>query len=143
MYERKEHIEEENLDWGKHLEKIDNSETDAEIKETEQLIYPTTENNKTILKKKAKVIQVNIKREITDLLDQYPEISLLFSFLTLPYVIGFFVIAFILLSGGVPIDRFFSEKEGIFHFELWSIGSYIFITSVMIWLVLMLVQQKR
>ena len=143
MYERKEHIEEENLDWGEHLEEIDNSETDAEITETQPIIHTAIEDNKRIFKKKAKVTQINIKREITDLLDQYPEISLLLSFLTFPYVIGFFVIAFILLYGGVPIDRFFSEKEGIFHFELWSIGSYIFITSVMIWLVLMLVQQRR
>ena len=108
MYERKEHIEEENLDWGEHLEKIDNSETDVETTETQHITHTATEDNKRIIKKKAQIIQINIKREITDLLDQYPEISLLFSFLTFPYVIGFFVIAFILLYGGVPIDRFFS-----------------------------------
>ena len=143
MYERKEHIEEENLDWGKHLEKIDNSETDVEITKTQQIAHTATEDNKRTFKKKAQVTRINIKREITDLLDQYPEISLVLSFLTFPYVIGFLVIAFILLYGGVPIDRFFSEKEGIFHFELWSIGSYIFVTVVVIWLVVMLVQQRR
>ena len=133
MYVREETIEEENLDWGKHLEKIDNSETDSEITETQQITGTATKDTKRIIKKKVKSTQLNIKREITDLLDQYPEISLLFSFVTLPYVIGFFVIAFILLSGGVPIDRFFSTKDGIFHFELWSIGAYVFITVGVIW----------
>lgn len=143
MYERKEHIEKENLDWGEHLEKIDNSETDSEIKETKHIIHPATEHNKIIFKKKVKITQVNIKREITNLLAQYSEISLLLSLLILPYIIGFFVVAFILLYGGVPIDRFFSLKEGIFHFELWSIGSYIFITVGVIWLVIMLFLQRR
>lgn len=143
MYERKEHVEEENLDWGEDLEKIDNSETDSEKKETKQVIHPATEHNKIIFKKKVKVTQVNIKREITNLLVQYSEISLLLSLLILPYIIGFFVVAFILLYGGVPIDLFFGSKEGIFHFELWSIGSYIFITVGVIWLVILLFLQKR
>jgi len=47
------------------------------------------------------------------------------------------------LTGGVPIDSFFSLKEQIFHFELWSIGSYIFITVGVIWLVILVLQQKR
>lgn len=143
MYERKEHIEEENLDWGEQLEKIDDSQTDAETKESKPLIDPATEENKTVFQKKFKFTQVNIKRAMINLLDQYAEISLLLSFSILPYVIGFFVIAFILLSGGVPIDRFFSLKEGIFHFELWSIGSYIFITSGMIWLVTSVFLDRR
>ena len=136
MYERKDHIEDENLDWGEDIEKINNSETDLETKETKHVIHPATEHNKIIFKKKVKVTQVNIKREITNLLVQYSEISLLLSLLILPYIIGFFVIAFILLSGGVPIDSFFSLKEQIFHFELWSIGAYIFITAGVIWAVL-------
>jgi hypothetical protein len=140
MYERKEHIEEENLDWGEHLEKIDQPEVDTEKKEIKKVIHPSTEDNKFVFQKKVKL---NIKREISDLLAQYPEISLVLSFLTFPYVIGFLVIAFILLYGGVPFDRFFSEKEGIFHFELWSIGSYIFVTTVVIWLVIMLLRQRR
>ncbi len=143
MYERKEHVEEENLDWGEDLEKIDNSETDLEKKETKHVIHPATEHNKIIFKKKVKISQVNIKREITNLLAQYSEISLLLSLLIFPYIIGFFVIAFILLSGGVPIDSFFSLKEQIFHFELWSIGSYIFITVGVIWLVITLLLQRR
>lgn len=143
MYVRDETIEEEKLDWGEHLEKIDHPETNTEKKETKQIIHPATKDNNFVFQKKVKFNQVHIQRKITDLLDQYPEISLLFSFLTFPYVIGFFVIAFILLYGGVPIDRFFSSKEGIFHFELWSIGSYIFVTTMMIWLVIMLLLQRR
>ena len=143
MYERKENIPEENLNWDEHLEKIDHPETDTEIKDTKHVIHPAIEHNKIIFKKKAKVNYVYIKREITNLLVQYSEVSLLLSLLILPYVIGFFVIAFILLTGGVPIDRFFSLKEGIFHFELWSIGSYIFITVGVIWLVTLVFKQKR
>ena len=52
MYERKEHIEEENLDWGEDLEKIDNSEIDSETKETKHVIHPAAEHNKIIFKKK-------------------------------------------------------------------------------------------
>ncbi len=143
MYERKEHIEEENLDWGGDPEKIDNPEIDSETKETKHVIHPATEHNKIIFEKKAKVTQLNIKKEITNLLTQYSEISLLLSLLIFPYMIGFFVVAFILLYGGVPIDLFFTSKEGVFHFELWSIGSYIFITVGVIWLVMLLFLQRR
>jgi ABC-type uncharacterized transport system fused permease/ATPase subunit len=143
MYARKEHIEEENLNWGEELEKINNAETGSETEETKHIIHPAAEHNKITFKKKVKINQINIKREITNLLAQYSEISLLLSLLIFPYIIGFFVIAFILLTGGVPIDSFFSLKEQIFHFELWSIGSYIFITTGVIWLVIMLLLQRR
>jgi len=142
MYARIETIEEENLDWKKHLAPH-SEKLEGETQENKHLIHPATEHNKIIFKKKVKVNYVYIKREITNLLAQYSEISLLLSLLILPYVIGFFVIAFILLTGGVPIDSFFSLKETIFHFELWSIGSYIFVTVGVIWLVILLFQQRR
>ena len=143
MYARKEHIEEENLDWGEDLEKIEQPETEPETKETKQIIHPDTQNNKIVFKKKVKFTRENIKRYIIDLLDEYSEISFALSLLVAPYMIGFLIVAFILIYGGVPIDRFFSLKEGIFHFELWSIGSYIFITGGVIWLVVMLFLHRR
>ena len=144
MYERKENIDEENLDWGEHLEKIDHPKTEPETKETKHIIHPATKHNKIIFNNRVNSDRkLNIKKSITNLLAQYTEISLLLSLLILPYIIGFFVVAFILLYGGVPIDLFFSSKEGVFHFELWSIGSYIFITVGVIWLVILLFLQRR
>ena len=143
MYERKENIDEENLDWGEHLEKIDHPKTEPETKETKQIIHPATKHNKIIFKKKVKISQVNIKRQISNLLSEYSEISLLLSMLIIPYMVGFFVISFILLYGGVPIGNFLSLKQGVFHFELWSIGAYIFITVGVVWLVITLFLQKR
>ena len=63
--ERKENIEEENLDWGEDLEKIDHPETEPETKETKHVIHPDAEHNKITFKKKVKFTQINIKREIT------------------------------------------------------------------------------
>lgn len=143
MYERKEHIEEENLDWGVDLEEIDDLQTDSEAKETEHVTPLSKEHKKIIFKKKVKATQLNIKGKFSNLLAQYSKIALLLSLLIFPYMIGFLVIAFILLSGGVPIDSFFSLKEQVFHFELWSIGSYIFITVGVIWLVMLTFLQKR
>ena len=143
MYTRKEHIEEENLDWGKDLEKIEKPKTEPETKETKNIIHPNTQNNKIVFKKKVKFTRENIRRYITNLLAEYPEISFVFSLLIAPYMIGFLIVAFILIYGGVPIDRFFSLKEGIFHFELWSIGSYIFIAGGVVWLVVMLFLHRR
>lgn len=143
MYERKENIPEENLDWEKGLNKVDHPETDAVKMEAKHVIHPAIEHNKIVFQKKFIWSQANIKKTIQNIFDEHGEVSLLFGLLTLPYVIGFIVVAFILLYGGVPIDRFFSLKEGIFHFELWSIGAYIFITVGVIWLVVMLFQQRR
>jgi len=143
MYERKANIEEENLDWGEGVETLDHPETESETQETKHVIHTATEHNKITFKKQFKFTQANVKREITNLLTVYSEISLLLSLLIVPYIVGFFVVAFILIYGGVPIDRFFSAKEGVFHFELWSIGAYIFITVGVIWLVVMLFQNRR
>lgn len=138
MYERKENIEEENLNWEE-----DHEQMDDKVQETRHVIHPVTEHNKIVFQKKVKINQVNIKREILNFLDEYSDVSLVLGLLILPYIIGFFVVAFILIYGGVPIDRFFSLKEGVFHFELWSIGAYFFITVGVIWLVITLLLQKN
>ena len=143
MYVRDQPIEEENLDWGEDIEKTDTPEVEAENKETKHIIHPATEHNKIVFQKKFKFTQINIKRKIQNVLDEHGEVYLLLGFLTLPYIIGFIVVTFILLYGGVPIDRFFSLKEGIFHFELWSIGAYISITIGVVWLVMMVLLQRR
>ena len=142
MYVRKENIPEENLDWAKTHEMVDQSEAETESTESKNVIHPAVKN-KIVLKKKINFSKVDLKRRFQDFFDEHGELSFLFSLLTFPYMIGFVIISFILLSGGVPIDRFFSLKEGVFHFELWSIGAYIFITSGMVWLVTMVVSQRR
>ena len=142
MYVREENIPEENLDWDKTQVQEVQEKTQAEDKENKKVIHPAAKN-KIVLKKKIKFSEINIKSTIQNFLDEHGELSLLISLLTFPYIIGFIIIAFILLYGGVPIDRFFSLKEGIFHFELWSIGAYIFITTGVIWLFMMIVSQRR
>jgi len=142
MYVREENIPEENLDWsGTHKETVQD-ETQAESKDSKKVIHLAAKN-KIVLKKKIKFSEINIKSTIQNFLDEHGGLSMLISLLTFPYIIGFIIISFILLSGGVPIDRFFSLKEGIFHFELWSIGAYIFITTGVIWLVMMIISQRR
>jgi len=142
MYVRKENIPEENLDWSGSHEKTDQPEIGTESNESKHVIHPAAKN-KIVLKKKVKLSQVNIKSTIQNFLNDHSELSFLISLLTFPYIIGFTIISFILLYGGVPIDRFFSLKEGVFHFELWSIGAYIFITGGVIWLVMLLISQRR
>lgn len=141
MYVRKENIPEENLDWGETHEKVDRSKVETENKESKKVIHPTA-LNKIVIKKKINFPKVDLKATVQNFLDEHGELSFLFSLLTFPYIIGFIIISYILLSGGVPIDRFFSLKEGVFHFELWSIGAYIFITSGMLWLLMMVVSQR-
>ena len=143
MYVREESIPEENLDWEKIQEKKAQSEVQTESRESKKIIHPTTEHNKIVLEKKVKLRDINIKRVILNFLDEHGEASFFLGLLTLPYIIGFVVVSFILLYGGVPIDRFFDTKEGVFHFELWSIGAYIFITVGVIWLVMLLFQHRR
>jgi len=142
MYVREENIPEENLDWDKTNEREVQDETQVENKDTKHVIHPASKK-KIVLKKNIKFSEINIKSTIQNFLDEHGELSLLISLLTFPYIIGFIIISFILLSGGVPIDRFFSSKEGVFHFELWSIGAYIFITTGVIWLVMMVISQRR
>lgn len=143
MYARKENIPEENLDWDKTLQKEEHPETETEVKEEKHVIHPTSEHIKMKFEKKVKLSDLNIMQKINNLLDQHGEVTLLFALLTFPYIIGFIVVSFILIYGGVPINRFFSMKEGVFHFELWSIGAYIFITVGVIWLVMQLLLQRR
>ena len=132
MYERKENIEEENLDWGE-----DHGQMDDEIEETRHIIHPDSKANKIIFNNKVNSARkLNIKKSIINFSTEYTEISLLLSLLIVPYMVGFFVVSFILLYGGVPIGNFLSLKEEIFHFELWSIGAYLFITAGVIWAVL-------
>lgn len=143
MYTREENIPEENLDWEKSLEKRDNTEVQNKSEESKKIIHPATEENKIVFKKKMTLSQLSLQGVVKNLLDEHGEISFLLALLILPYVIGFIVVSFILLYGHVPIDRFFSLKEGIFHFELWSIGAYILITVGVIWLVILLLQYRR
>jgi len=143
MYVREENIPEENLEWDKNLEQKDHSEVEVGSKESKNIIHPSTEHNKIVLEKRVKLSEINIKRAILTFLNEHGEASFFLGLLTLPYIIGFIIVSFILLYGGVPIDRFFDTKEGVFHFELWSIGAYIFITVGVIWLVILLIQHRR
>lgn len=142
MYVRKENIPEENLDWDGSHEKVNQPEIESEKKEDKHVIHPAAQN-KIVLKQKVNFSQINIKSIILNFLDEHGALSFMITLLTFPYIIGFIVISFILLYGGVPINRFFSSKEGIFHFELWSVGAYIFITLGVIWLVTLLFSQRR
>lgn len=143
MYTREENIPEENLDWDKTLQKEQDHEIEKHKNTDKHIIHPGSEHRKIVFQKKVKLSEINVKRTILNVLDEHGGATLFFALLTLPYIIGFIVVSFILLNGGVPIDRFFSLKEGVFHFELWSIGAYIFITVGVIWLVIELLSQRR
>ena len=143
MYTREEKILEENLDWHKKFEKKDHSEEIPDGMESKKIIHPDTEQSGVVLQKKMNLSQISIKKLVLNILQEYGGVTFFLGTLVLPYIIGFIVVSIILLNGNVPIDRFFSLKDGIFHFELWSIGAYISITVGVIWLVIMLFLYRK
>lgn len=144
MYARKENVPEENLDWNESQKKTDPTEPETKTQETKHVIHPAKKQTRVVLQKKINFSKLSLKSATQRILDEYGGISLLFGLLIIPYLIGLIIVSFIvILSGNVPINRFFSLKEGIFHFELWSIGSYIAITVGVIWLLVMLIMQRR
>jgi len=120
MYARTETIEEENLDWDIHptamLEKMD-------VK-----IIETAMPSKSKEEKRFKL------KKLTHFLGANPELSLLFSIVSLPYTVGFFISYFLFYYyGGMSIESFLQIEKGSIHIEFWSIGAYIFITVGVIW----------
>ena len=136
MYIREETIEEENLDWGEVLEKIDDVKHE-EIEETIHVMHPDTQNHKITLNNKRNR-KLNIKQSIMSVVDDHSEFSLLFAIFIVPYMVGF-VVSYLLffMYGGMPLGSFLSIDKGNFHFELWSIGAYFFISLGVISTVLM------
>lgn len=125
MYERKETIEEENLDWGEDLEKIDD-----EIEKTKHIIHLDSKDNKIIFNNRVNSDRkLNIKKSITNLSHEHSEIALVLSILILPYMVGF-IVSYLLfyIYGGMSIGNFLNIEKGNLHFELWSIGAYFFVT---------------
>ena len=125
MYERKENIEEENLDWGEDLEKIEDKVIDDR-----HIIHPDSKEKKIIFINRVNADRkLNIKESITNLSHEYSEITLVLSILILPYMVGF-VVSYLLfyIYGGMPIGNFLNIEKGNLHFELWSIGAYFFVT---------------
>lgn len=125
MYERKENIEEENLDWGEDLEKIEDKVIDDRL-----IIHPDSKEKKIIFINRVNADRkLNIKKSITNLSHEYSEITLVLSILILPYMVGF-VVSYLLfyIYGGMPIGNFLNIEKGNLHFELWSIGAYFFVT---------------
>jgi len=133
MYVREETIEEETLDWGIDLEQIDN----VKHEEILHVIHPDAQNHQISFinhtNRKSK-----IKQSITGVLDDYSGFSLLFGIFFIPYVVGF-IVSYLLffIYGGMPLGSFLSINKGNFHFELWSIGAYFFISLGVIGTVLM------
>jgi hypothetical protein len=132
MYARIETIEEENLDWG-NLSSRALKTKDIEI--TESTI---SKQIRMFLNGSANFItgMFNIKK-MTRFLDDNSELSLLFSIVTFPYIVGFCISYFLFyFFGGMPIDSFLGLDQNYLAFEMWSIGAYIFITVWVIWTVI-------
>ena len=131
MYARTETIEEENLDWEMNpaamLKNMDTKMTKIEMPSMskEKKMFFT---NSIDLKGK-----FNLKK-LTQFLDTNPELSLLFSIVSLPYTVGFIISYFLFYYyGGMSIESFLNIEKGSIHIEFWSIGAYIFITVGVIW----------
>lgn len=131
MYARTETIEEENIDWeidpATMLEKMD-----VKITETEM---PSRSKEKKLFFAKKIDPQGKFKlKKLTHYLESNPELSLLFSIVSIPYTVGFFISYFLFYYyGGMSIESFLHIEKGSIHIEFWSIGAYIFITAGMIW----------
>ncbi len=143
MYVREETIEEENLDWDE-LTKASEDNQDKLIEDTkeEAAQTPVSKPKKTFLNNRAKIQKIGpkfaLKNELSDLFKQNAEISLVFTLLFVPYFVGFLVSYFVFfIYGGMPLGSFITIEKGNFHFELWSIGAYFFITLGVIGTILM------
>lgn len=132
MYQRVESIEEECLDWGSHLvlplEKI-------ELKTAETVVSLVPEESKIFLNER--VIsreKFNVKRKVTYLAEENPELFFIFSILTFPYIVGFLACYFLFyFYGGMTISSFFLIQQGHLQIELFAIGAYLFVTLGVIW----------
>ncbi len=132
MYKRKESIQEENLEWGKHTVSP-LIEKDEHIKKA--LVAPVSKQ-KTIqsderdeLNKKS-----DVKEESPAFLDKHPKLFFIFTIVFLPYIIGFFLCYLLFyFYTAMPITVFFNMQTG-HTIELWSIGIYLFITVGIIWI---------
>jgi len=132
MYVRKQLIEEENLDWGEHLEK--NQDETQEIRHN---IHSDSEENKIIFNNIVNVVRnFNIKRSIANFLNEYSEFALMASIVIFPYIVGFSISYFLFhFYGGMSISSFVG-MQGQLYMGFWSIGAYLFITAGLIWAVL-------
>lgn len=135
MYVRKQLIEEENLDWGEHLEK--NQEETQKIR---HIIHTNSEKNKIVFNNRVNVVRnFNIKKSITNFLNEYSELTLMASIIILPYIVGFLISYFLFyFYGGMSISSFVG-MQGQLYMGFWSIGAYLFITTGLIWAVLALI----
>ncbi|WP_309499885.1 hypothetical protein [Sulfurovum sp.] len=126
MYKRMEIIEEENLNWESVLVQPPVEKTDYKLK--------TFLNNGMNVGKK----KLNI-RKLTSFINENSEISLLFSVVILPYIVGFCFSYFLFyFYGGMSIGSFLGAEQNHSSIEMWSIGAYIFITGLAIWSILAL-----
>ena len=135
MYARIETIEEENLDWGslpaRALETMD-------VEITESTISTVTKQMEKSLTESVDFISgvFNIKKS-TRFLNENTELTLLFSIVTFPYVVGFCISYFLFyFYGGMPIDSFLGLQQNHLPIQMWSIGAYIFITVWLIWAII-------
>ena len=134
MYVREETIEEENLDWGELTEASkDNQDKLIEDMKEEDAQDPVSQKKKIFLNNHAKIQKIGpkftLKNELTDLLKQNAEISLLLGIVFVPYMLGF-VISYLLFYfyGGMSFTNFLTVEQVPTTIELWSIGAYLFVT---------------
>lgn len=132
MYARIEIIEEENLDWGslsaRALETMDVEITESTISEQIEIFLNRSVDFITGM--------FNIKK-MSHFFYKNSELSLLLSIVTFPYIVGFCISYFLFyFYGGMPIDSFLGLDQNHLSIEMWSMGTYIFITGWVIWTVL-------
>jgi len=120
MYQRKEIIEEECLDWDGHL-----------------VVPPTFKHSKTFLREQDTLRKkLNMKRKVTSVLTVELELFLIVSILIFPYMVGFLV-SYLLFYfyGGMTIESFLDMQQLHSQIEFWGIGAYLFVTAGVIWFV--------
>ncbi len=132
MYTRIETVEEENLDWGslsmRALETTDEEITESTLSKQIKMFLDGRLDFSTGI--------FSIKK-LTHFLDKNSELSLLFSMVTFPYIVGFCISYFLFyFYGGMPIDSFLGLNQNYLAIEMWSIGAYIFITVWLIWTII-------
>lgn len=135
MYTRIEIMEEERLDWGiipePHLK-------DMNVKITEYEITPMFKRIQMFLDRSFDFVRENSNiNKLTHFLDKNLELSLLFSIVSLPYIVGSCISYFLFYYyGGMPIESFIGLNQNHISLEMWSMGAYLFITIWVFWIIL-------
>ena len=133
MYKRNEDIEEEHLDWE------DQDKQPPAIPKVvnvpKPLLAPKIKDQSSQMEEyKGLNHTLDMKRKMMHIFNENIKLLSLIGLLIIPYVVGF-VLTYLLFYfyGGMTVGGFVDIKKEYLPLQLWSIGTYLFVTLWVIW----------